>query len=395
MRVLMVTPSYPNPGSPLDGLFNAQQARALRRAGVDVDVVLCKPWLPDWAARHWRRYRHLADLLARERRDGISVLCVRYLHVPDFRLLPITVRALARSVQRAVALEHCSRPYDLIHIQSSWPTGLAGPLISERLGIPFIVTLHIEDDARLYSGRPGRRMYQRMFKRAGAVTVVGTPLERFAQELMGQGVDTPLAVIPNGIDLRAVHRALRSTAPPGNGAGHIISVSSLVPIKGIDYNLRALASLDRRGLRSWRYTVVGGGPEQERLTALAQDLELADRVTFTGPLPHGEVLRSIARADIFSLPSWREAFGVVYLEAMACGRPVIGCCGQGAEDLVDPETNGLLVKPRDVASLADALERLLRQPQWTRRLGDRARRRARDFTWKRNAAATLAVYRSL
>ena len=144
-----------------------------------------------------------------------------------------------------------------------------------------------------------------------------------------------------------------------------------------------------------RYTVVGDGPERSRLEDLARRLGIADRVTFAGRLEHHEVVREVARADIFCLPSWREAFGVVYVEAMACGKPVIGCRSQGAEDIISPGQDGILVEPRDVASLASALGQLLEDPELRQRMGEAARRRSRAFSWDRTAEIYLDLYRSV
>lgn len=394
MRVLILTPVYPSRNSPAEGIFNEQQAQALRRTGVDVTVVVCKQWLPESLARKWRRYRFLQNLPTSECRDGIHILYARYLHVPNHRLLRLTIESLAHAVTRAVWKEHRANPYDIIHIHSSWPTGLAGPLLENSLGIPFIVTLHIKDHPRLYHSRAGRGLYRRMFERAAAIIAVGTPLEQFAQEVMSASANTPVTVIPNGIELRAIE-AIWGVSRSSREWGHIVSVSSLVPLKGIDYNLRALRLLDQRGVKSWRYTVVGDGPERQRLEALAEDLSIAHKVAFLGALPHEDALKAIAEADIFCLPAWQEAFGIVYLEAMALGKPVIGCWGQGAEDIIRHGVEGILVPPHSVDDLAHALKQILLNPKWAQSLGQAGRERAREFTWERNATATMALYRRI
>jgi glycosyltransferase involved in cell wall biosynthesis len=106
-------------------------------------------------------------------------------------------------------------------------------------------------------------------------------------------------------------------------------------------------------------------------------------------------MRVLARSDLFILPSWQEAFGVVYLEAMACGIPAIGCKGQGAEDIIRPGVDGLLVEPQSVHSVADALRSALNHRGKLAVWGAQARQRATEFSWDRNVRAYLSLYQEL
>jgi glycosyltransferase involved in cell wall biosynthesis len=234
-------------------------------------------------------------------------------------------------------------------------------------------------------------MYLEMLERASAIVAVGTPLERFARTIMPGGHDAKVTVIPNGVDLEKIQAAM-TRAPRAASGTELISVANLWKLKGIDYTLRALAELDRRGMRDWRYTIVGDGPERRALETLARESGLSGRVSFRGALDHRQALEAIAQSDIFVLPSWNEAFGLVYLEAMACGKPVIGCRGQGAQDLLAEARTGLLVEPKDVSSLAAALACLLRDPALGREMGLAGRRAAHNFTWNACAERYAALY---
>jgi glycosyltransferase involved in cell wall biosynthesis len=394
MRLLILTPVYPTVSSPTEGIFNEQHVRALAARGIDCTVIVCKPWLPDWLARRWHKYRSLAGLGNSQVRDGVNVIFARYFHVPGYRAVWLTIAACAHSITDSIEKNVRNIQFDLVHAHSVFPVGLAAPQVAQSLHIPFLVTLHIEDSPALYSSKSGHTLYEQMFGQASAIVAVGSPLERFAKQLMPANVTTPVTIIPNGIDWDDIER-LSGTVLPHETWGHIVSVANLWKSKGIDYNLRALAELDRRGIRRWQYTIVGDGPERTFLESLARELGVADRVQFAGALPHNEAIQVIAQADIFALPSWKESFGVVYLEAMACGKPVIGCRGQGAEDIFEHEETGLLVNPHDIDSLADALARLLQNPNEARQLGARARKRAKDFTWQRNAQQYASLYDSI
>ncbi|MEM7352710.1 MAG: glycosyltransferase [Acidobacteriota bacterium] len=395
MHVLALAPVFPHAESPSEGLFNAQHAEALVAAGIRVTVVVTKPWLPAWLARRTTSYRPLAHLPRRERRGALDIFYARYLHVPRYRLPRWTVTSCARAILRCLRRELPGVSFDVVHAHSVWPTGLAAPVVAEATGRPCTVTLHIRDDEQLYGARQGAALFDTMLLRARALVAVGRPLERYLADL-GARADK-VRRIANGAELGEARRAVEAASeacldPPW---GRLVSVANLWPLKGIDFNLRALARLDQMGCPWHSYTVVGDGPERASLEALARELGLADRVIFMGSLPHGEALRQVGRADIFTLPSWQEAFGVAYVEAMACGKPVIGCRTQGAEDIIRHERDGLLVHPRDPESLSEALARLLQAPDYARKLGAAGIRRAAEFTWERNAKRYLDLYREI
>jgi glycosyltransferase involved in cell wall biosynthesis len=110
---------------------------------------------------------------------------------------------------------------------------------------------------------------------------------------------------------------------------------------------------------------------------------------------HEEALHKISEADIFSMPSRSESFGLVFLEAMACGKPVIGCFETGAEDLILHNKTGILVPKEDSESLSAALECLMTNLSWSKDLGEAGRKRAEEFSWKISAFKYLELYRTI
>ena len=392
MRVLVLTPVYPHPNNPTEGLFNEQHALALKTHGVDVTVVLCKQWLPGGIARVWRRYRFLADLPRVETRNGIRVVLARYIHVPKYRLPTITVGSCARSIQHATEPLQSGNPFDVIQVHSVWQVGLAAPKVAKRLGRPFVVTLHIEDDPRMLATARGVRLHEAMCRQASALVAVGTPLEQAFRRALPAALGVRVRRIPNGVDLELIGRLAADLPGSTRGYCRIVSVCNLWPTKGIDLNLKALGFLQAGGIRDWHYTVVGDGPERPKLESMAARLGIKDRVHFTGRLSHQDAIKAIMEADVFSLPSRKESFGVVYLEAMACGKPVIGCSGTGAADIIVDKENGMLIPPEDVQSLAEAFAALIRNRSLGISMGYAGRQRVRDFTWDRTALSYLDLY---
>jgi glycosyltransferase involved in cell wall biosynthesis len=176
----------------------------------------------------------------------------------------------------------------------------------------------------------------------------------------------------------------------------LLSVGYLEERKGHAYVLHTLKAFVEQGYKL-RYVIVGDGAQSEQLHALTNELGLTEVVSFEGYKAHADVWSYFAACDIFVLPSWQEAFGVVYIEALSYGKPIIGCAGEGGpEDLRALGDCIELVKPRDVASLTRALQRLLEEPDRRRRMGEIGRAIvAEHFTWERNAAETIGYYRQL
>jgi glycosyltransferase involved in cell wall biosynthesis len=172
----------------------------------------------------------------------------------------------------------------------------------------------------------------------------------------------------------------------------LVSVSNLHEGKGIDITLEALAILDAQGKRDWTYTIVGDGAERRALAASADSLGLGDRVRFAGAQRHDAVFRTLMECDVFVLPSYREAFGIAYLEAMACGLPTIAVRGQGPGAFIEDGRTGFLVAPRSAEAVAACLAQIMSRPEAARAIGERARARAQEYTWDAHALRLLEVY---
>ena len=175
----------------------------------------------------------------------------------------------------------------------------------------------------------------------------------------------------------------------------ILSVSSLIKTKGIDLNIRAVSILAKK-YPNIKYYIAGDGEEAKNLKKLVNDLSLNENVVFLGRLPHEEAIKFMAKCNIFSLPSWQEGFGIVYIEAMNNGVPVIGVKGQGIEDVIIDKENGFLVEPHRVQDLVKTIEYILNNKEEARRVGEEGRKTVlSEYTWRRNAQKTIDIYNSV
>ncbi len=212
-----------------------------------------------------------------------------------------------------------------------------------------------------------------------------------------KGYRGPLAVIPQfGVDPELFH----PLAHPFTGRTRALGyVGRLVPEKGVHILLQAVALLASRGITNWRLDIVGNGPERAALERLAATLGLRERVTFNGQLPSAEIAAFYRQLDVLVLPSltrpnWKEQFGRVLVEAMACGVVPVGSDSGAIPDVIGDA--GLIVPEGDAAALADALRYLIDNDPQRRELARKGRERVlAHFTQDQIAAQTVAVYREM
>lgn len=389
-EILVVSGFWPTTSNPISGIFASQQVAAFCRAGCRVTVITGRT-----IGKPGQRYISPKDLGLPV--DKVTLLAVSHLRMPEslsanWPGFALNVRSIGLSISRAIAsyLRRGGAPQGCI-IHGLRYYAFSAPYWSRSLRVPRLAFVHGADPFLM---RPSVTSVAKSYMRDAEgfidrIVLVGRPLRRHVADL---GIDEAKAVvIPNGTDLPEQSELSSKPASP-DGVVRIASISNLIALKGIDDNIRALWLLkEQHGIDRWQYSVVGDGPEKERLTALVKTLSLNDHVHFIGRLPYRDSMRVVAEADIFSLPSWGEAFGIVYLEAMARMKPTIGCFDNGAADIITNGIDGLLVPPKDPTSLAIALKRLIENPQLRKELGQHARLTAERFSWDANARRILEL----
>lgn len=250
----------------------------------------------------------------------------------------------------------------------STPADLA-ELASRLAGVPFSISAHAKD---IWLAKPGdlRRKLN-----AARFTVTCTDCNRGT--LSAIAPDAPVRLMYHGIDHRQFHPRLRETVPPRERP-LLLSVGRLRDKKGLDLLIDACALLRDRGV-DVDAEIVGYGEEEARLRARIQARSLGGRVALAGKLPRAGVIACYSRAAVYVQPSRvaadgdRDGIPNVLLEAMAMQLPVVATRVSGIPELVRHLHNGMLVQPDDAVALADAIERLLRDPTLASELGRRAR----------------------
>ncbi len=331
MNILVLPSWYPSKADPVKGSFFAEQAAALARFGHTVTVMAVYNDGKRSATTETRTSGNLTEYL-------IHIKPLRF-HFTYFRILRKMLQLLRK----------CGRP-DIIHVHSFRAIRYAR-ILSRLLGVPFVVTEHVTWFERNMFSPEELSVISRDYNAADAVVAVGEGLKKAIQPLCCKEV----RVIPNMVNRKFLENGLHDM--PKDGRFHFVCVCLLDNKKGVDILLKAFAEL-RETHPEICLTICGDGSEMDNLRALARELSLSDTVEFVGSCSREECARWLKRSQAFVLPSRYETFGIVFVEAMGCGLPIIMTETGAWEMLAVPET-GLAVPVDDTATLVGAMRQLM------------------------------------
>jgi glycosyltransferase involved in cell wall biosynthesis len=384
LRLLTYTTLYPASARPSHGIFVETRLRHLVASGeVTSRVIAPVPWFP---FRHacFGEYSRYARVPRNDRRHGIDIVYPRYPHIPKIGMTvaPFALAAATLASVRGVLAD--GYDFDAIDAHYFYPDGVAAAMIADRVGKPFVITARGTDINLIPRHRAARRMIRWAADRAAAIITVCAALKDALIEL-GVAPDkiTPLR---NGVDLERFRPVDRDEARTRLGLSGpvLISVGHLIERKGHHLVIEALKSLP-----DFRLLLVGQGPEEAQLRALAERLDVGARVRFVGSVPQEQLRDYYGAADALVLASSREGWANVLLEAMACGTPVVATPVWGTPEVVATPAAGVLTTRRDAAAIVDAIRRLFQNPP------DResTRRYAESFSWDTTTRGQIELFR--
>ncbi len=273
-----------------------------------------------------------------------------------------------------------SKNYLVLHYYFGLPTGMLQWLPGRHRKIPYIVSLRGSDVPGYDPFNSSLEFFHRLllpvtrsiWHNASKVVALSETLKETALEAVP---DADIAVIANGIESEQFYNA--NTRSGDLSPVRLICVSRLIERKGIQHLLRALKVMQY----PVHLSIVGEGNYQQQLIELAAEYEVADKVTFHGYCPRERLVDLYSASDIFVLPTMAESFGLVFIEAMACGVPIIGTRVGGVPDIVQEE-NGILVEPDDYLAVRRAIDELAGDPQRRAAMGEACRRRVIEhYSW--------------
>ena len=361
-----------------------EQAKALKARGHRVTVISAVGVTP-----MMERLRPAQAAVARRTPEhavieGIDVYYPRYLTLGNAGEKLLGGRLLYMAALPVAKKLHREKPFDILHVHMLPRDGHAGWLASKALSIPCALTVHGTDVFHYFF--PGKAPWKRNAQIADGVDALMAVSSLLMSRVSPyRNANKISRVVPNGVDLSLVPEKTDNTPRA------VISVGTLKARKCMDRTLEAFARLAGE-YPDATLTIVGIGEMQAQLKARIEELGLNDRVTMTGGIPHEEVIRRMAKSDLFVLPSWGEGYGIVYIEAMAAGCISVGALKEGIEDTIKNGKNGFLVPAGDT----DATERVMRDVFTKGAAYDALRKQgqkdARALTWARNAETVEGIY---
>ncbi len=379
LNVLMLSTLFPDMSRPNFGVFVERQARELAsREQADVTVV-APIGLPPWPLSKAGRYAPLRALPVKERWRELTVYRPRFPIIPKFGGRT-NVTTMTRAILPLVRRLHAERPFDVIDASFFFPDGPVAQRLSKALGIPYSVKARGADIHHWGVQRGTKALVRTAGQGAEGLLAVSDAMRR-SMARMGMAADK-IRVHYTGVDLDTFEIEDRATAKAALGFDGpvVLCVGALIPRKGQDLLVRALLQLPDVTL-----LLAGQGQYRRTLEQLAQEIGVERRIGFLGSVPHHKLPRIYSAADVMALPSSSEGLANAWVEALACGTPIVISDVGGARELVDRPEAGQIVE-REPQAIADAIRAILDDPP------DReaVRQAALRFTWTANGDMLLA-----
>lgn len=340
MRILILASWYPDESKPLNGIFFKEQAEALKKNGLDVSVLNIKL---DSIMNLFRKKEKSGFTLKNEN----SINVYRYKSYNFFpKMYKIYVKFYSYLLKKYIKrIEKREGKIDLIHIHSAFDAGIAYSI--SNIGIPYVITEHSSRYHRGIINKSEKVMLPKVFTEASKIITVGKGLK---EKIGVYCADKTPIIIPNmvkKIDIKNIR------LDENKKKFRFFSLAFLNKYKGMDVLIKAF-SKNKELFDSIELFIGGDGPEREALENLSKELDLTKNIFFLGELNREEVKYYMKNSDVFVLASRVETFGVVFIEAMIQGKPVIGTKTGGPDTFITDKV-GLTVEVDNIDELAMAI----------------------------------------
>lgn len=343
MHIMVVPSWYASQNNPVHGSFFKEQFQALQRSGEKVTVAYNEIW-PITKLGRIKEKRGLKSTIE----DGLKTYRYRdYNYLPkNANMFKIFNRRMEKLYLEIIRKEG---KVDVIHAHSAFWGAISAAFVAKKYNIPFVITEHSSLKYARYTKESYYKWIKYSYDCADKIIAVGNGLKR---ELMNY-TDNHIEVIPNIVDFSKFETKEHNT----NEEIVLFSLGYLVPGKGMDRLINSFNDAFNNK-KNVILKIGGDGELRCELEELVRKLKLEDRIIFLGALSREEVVEEMNKCDGFVLASEHETFGVVYIEALAVGKPVLGTKNGGAEDIIK-EYNGILVENRDHNALVSGLKKFV------------------------------------
>ncbi|MBB6716302.1 glycosyltransferase [Clostridium gasigenes] len=339
MHIMFIPSWYSNVRNKVHGSFFKEQALALQESGISVTVAYNEIWPLTLLGKVNEKAGMNFEI------EG-SLKTYRYKNYNFIPKSPLMFKVFNKRMDKLYKeIVKKEGKVDLIHAQSSLWAGISAAYISKKYNIPLVITEHSSIERGSYVRESYKPLIKESYNVAKKVVVVGTGLKKEIEEFSGRN---DIKVIHNLVPLELFEKKEEKN----NEEFTFFSLAFLEGEKGMDTLIKAFS--DGFNGRNCKLKIGGDGSQRKGLEILANNLGIKNQVVFLGALLREEVAKNMNECNAFVLASRYETFGVVYIEALAAGKPIIGMYNGGAEDIIN-EVNGKIVAIDDINGLKDAM----------------------------------------
>ncbi len=345
MHVVFIPTNYPTEQQPVKGIFYRQQALTIAENGISVTVVFIQLISIINLIRNFSLYKK-SSLSNQANKNITEIKKRKILWFPGSKRLFLFFHAYFTRKE----LKKLSN-IDLIHAHTGWYAGHTALKTAKKLRIPFVLTEHSslifkQEELNTFQ----KKIIEKTYKGAKKLISVSHSLRKSMQNFTTKTID----VIPNLVD-----DTFFSLPKDAKKKHTIISIGTLIETKGFHVLIEAFAKISDN-IPDYQLVIIGNGKTgyEQRLKQQINALGQEDKIILVGSLPRNEIRDMLQTSRIFALPSYYETFGVVYIEAMACGLPVLASDSGAPAEFINT-SNGLLCPPNDVSSTADKLLKMI------------------------------------
>jgi glycosyltransferase involved in cell wall biosynthesis len=400
-RALWISDYFPRPHDMTQGVWALESIYAIKRKGIDVVVLSPTPWIPfllsfNRGLRNWNKTPEKFEI------NSLKIFYPKCFHYPHrfiikylYNPLPYFESSfLMNRVKPVIKLLMENYPFQIVHTNFVFPSGFIGLSIKNEFKIPLIVherSVNRLSNACKYKLRS--KLYSKIVNEADAVISPNKKMAATIESFLENGKKVNVIRDPgNPASIKDISSIIQPKPEKYKNKKIILSVGSLIERKGHEFLIKAVGLL-KNEISDIKCFIIGNGVKKNFLKNLIRELNLDQCIELLGKHPHEEVLKMMSWCDIFVLPSWDEAGGTVYGEAMSFSKPIIGCRDEGISELIEDGIHGILIDKRDEKSLAEGLKKLLLDEELSKSIGCAARNLVeKEFNYDFTAAKITELY---